>query len=120
MAILDVTKEQLRQLDGDSLREPVALPCEAEIQQAERTFEASSSSIQYGLSDWSNGVSTELTAIRDGGGSTPNSGGPMDERIGIRTWEGGAGLAISQQFPLHWNRLLSLFGVFRIGRVRDS
>ena len=88
MAILDVTKEQLRQLDGDSLRELVALPCEAEIQQAERTFEASSSSIQYGLSDWSNGVSTELTAIRDGGGSTPNSGGPMDERIGIRTWEG--------------------------------
>ena len=34
MGILDVTREQLRQLDGDSLRELVALLCEAEIQQA--------------------------------------------------------------------------------------
>ena len=34
MGILDVTKEQLRQLDGDSLRELVALLCESEIQQA--------------------------------------------------------------------------------------
>ena len=34
MGILDVTKEQLRQLDGDSLRELVALLCEAEIQKA--------------------------------------------------------------------------------------
>ena len=34
MGILDVTKEQLRQLDGDSLRELVGLMCEAEIQQA--------------------------------------------------------------------------------------
>ena len=34
MGILDVTREQLRQLDGASLRELVALLCEAEIQQA--------------------------------------------------------------------------------------
>ena len=34
MGILDVTKEQLQQLDGASLRELVALLCEAEIQQA--------------------------------------------------------------------------------------
>ena len=34
MGILDVTNEQLRQLDGDSLRELVALLCEAEIQKA--------------------------------------------------------------------------------------
>ena len=34
MGILDVTREQLQQLDGDSLRELVALLCEAEIQQA--------------------------------------------------------------------------------------
>ena len=34
MGILDITKEQLRQLDGDSLRELVALLCEAEIQKA--------------------------------------------------------------------------------------
>ena len=34
MGILDVTKEQLRQLDGESLRELVALLCEAEVQQA--------------------------------------------------------------------------------------
>ena len=34
MGILDITKEQLRQLDGESLRELVALLCEAEIQLA--------------------------------------------------------------------------------------